>query len=61
MLEPTDFSESSWPGSGMMEPMYPPAPPTPPAPAPMMGEPMGARRPKPAKKKRKKAAKKRRR
>src|SRR5438309_839097 len=49
MLAPTDFSESSWTGSGMMEPMYPPAPMTPPAPAPMRDEPMTAPRPKPAK------------
>src|SRR5205823_1195035 len=35
MLAPTDFSESSWTGSGRMEPLYPPAPMTPPAPAPM--------------------------
>src|SRR5437762_2797467 len=35
MLASTDFSESSWTGSGMMEPMYPPAPSMPPAPAPM--------------------------
>src|SRR6266540_3831991 len=55
MLEPTDFSESSWTGPGMMEPMYPPAPSTPPAPAPMKQEPMGAPRPRPAKKKRKAA------
>src|ERR1041385_5207682 len=53
MLASTDFSESSWTGSGMMEPMYPPAPPTPPAPAPMRDEPMSAPRPKPAKKRKK--------
>src|SRR5438445_97928 len=40
MLEPTDFSESSWTGPGMMEPLYPPAAPTPPTPAPMMDEPL---------------------
>ncbi len=48
MLEPTDFSESSWTGPGMMEPLYPPAPPMPPTPAPMMDEPMGSPRRKPA-------------
>lgn len=65
MLESTDFSESSWTGSGMMEPIYPPAPLTPPAPAPMMDEP-GTQRSKPAAKRKaarpkakKKATKKR--
>src|SRR5256885_10891684 len=53
MLASTDFSESSWTGSGMMEPMYPPAPSMPPAPAPMRDEPMSAPRPKPAKKRKK--------
>jgi len=53
MLASTDFSESSWTGSGMMEPMYPPAPSMPPATAPMRDEPMSAPRPKPAKKRKK--------
>ena len=48
MLEATDFSESSWTGPGMMEPLYPPAPLTPPTPAPMMDEPMASPRRKPA-------------
>src|ERR1051325_9452163 len=66
MLEPTDFSESSWTGPGMMEPLYPPAPPPPPTPAPMMDEPMASPRRKPAAKRKaarpkakKRAAKKR--
>src|SRR5256885_11215990 len=53
MLDPTDFSESSWTGPGMMEPMYPPAPSTPPMP---MGEPMAAPKPRPPAKKKRKAS-----
>src|SRR2546425_4849922 len=53
MLEPNDFSESSWTGPGMMEPMYPPSPPPMPSPAPLMDEPAAApRRKAPARKKR---------
>src|SRR5438552_16705146 len=59
MLEPNDFSESSWTGSGMMEPMYPPSPPPMPSPAPMMDEPEEAPRRKAPARKKKKAAKRR--
>src|SRR6266540_1873371 len=51
MLEPTDFSESSWTGPGMMEPMYPPSAPLP-TPTPMREQP-AAPTARPAKKKRK--------
>src|SRR5947208_14727395 len=57
MLEPNDFSESSWTGSGMMEPMYPPSPPPMPSPAPMMDEPEATPRRKAPARKKKKAAK----
>src|SRR5262245_38195838 len=61
MLEQTDVTESSWPGPGFMEPVFPSAP----TPAPMPSEPMEESRParprpssKPKAKKKKKAAKK---
>src|SRR5437762_640944 len=56
MLEQMDVTESSWPGPGFMEPMFPSAP----TPAPMPSMPMEESRPssKPKAKKKKKAAKK---
>src|SRR6266550_1392781 len=56
MLEQMDVTESSWPGPGFMEPMFPSAP----APAPTPSMPMEESRPssKPKAKKKKKAAKK---
>src|SRR6266545_2925186 len=57
MLEQMDVTESSWPGPGFMEPMFPSAP----TPAPMPSSmPMEESRPssKPKAKKKKKAAKK---
>src|SRR5512145_1056956 len=57
MLEPMDISESSWPGPGFMEPMFPSSP----APAPTpSSSPMEESRSssKPKAKKKKKAAKK---
>src|SRR5256885_6284424 len=57
MLEQMDVPESSWPGPGFMEPMFPSAP----SPAPMPSMPMEeSSRPssKPKAKKKKKAAKK---
>ena len=61
MLKSSDFSDSGWSGSGMMEPTYPPAPAPAPTPGSMDEEPMRAPRPRPAAKKPKKAATKRRR
>src|SRR5437660_565894 len=56
MLEQMDVTESSWPGPGFMEPMFPPTP----TPAPMPSMPMEESRPssKPKAKKKKKAGKK---
>src|SRR5207245_11438958 len=61
MLEPNDFSESSWTGPGMMEPMYPPPSAPSPQPAPMMEEPAPTRKRKRRKPSRPKARKKARR
>src|SRR5881628_2641025 len=57
MLEQLDVTESSWPGPGFMEPMFPSAPAPAPTPSSM---PMEESRPssKPKAKKKKKAAKK---
>src|SRR6266511_300288 len=57
MLEQTEFTESSWPGPGFMEPMFPSAPAPAPTPSSM---PMEESRPssKPKAKKKKKAVKK---
>src|SRR5216117_3551486 len=57
MLEQMDVTESSWPGPGFMEPMFPSAPAPAPTPSSM---PMEESRPssKPKAKKKKKAAKK---
>ena len=57
MLKSSDFSESSWTGSGMVEPTFPPPPAPAPTPGSMEDEPMRAPRPKRAAKKPKKAAK----
>src|SRR6266571_3207800 len=56
MLEQMDVTDSSWPGPGFMEPMFPSAP----TPAPMPSMPMeeSSRSSKPKAKKKKKAAKK---
>src|SRR5207253_11399477 len=57
MLKSSDFSESSWTGSGMVEPTFPPPPAPAPTPGSMEDEPMRAPMPKRAAKKPKKAAK----
>src|SRR5712664_11107 len=61
MLEQMDFTESSWPGPGFMEPMFPSAPAPAPTPSSMpMDESRPSSKPKAKKKKaaKKKAAKK---
>src|SRR5438552_2675905 len=61
MLEQMEFTESSWPGPGFMEPMFPSAPAPAPSPASMpMEESRPSSKPKAKKKKaaKKKAAKK---
>src|SRR6266567_8969543 len=55
MLEQMDVTDSSWPGPGFMEPMFPSAPTPPPSPSMPMEE---SRSSKPKAKKKKKAAKK---
>src|SRR6266567_3975397 len=58
MLEQMDVTDSSWPGPGFMEPMFPSAPTPPPSPSMPMEESRARPSSKPKAKKKKKAAKK---